>query len=234
MRRILLGHTTQLFSASASARITASAVSWRTRGSRARHRRGRRSDGSLAMIIIGPLEPLSPRSRSDLRGERAARRGLDCHRDLQREYRRERSGGTGAATRPGRARLLIEENRQAQVENFTVQARLIADLSRLKAAVGGPTPTRPGRSSRNISRSSRPTFSWSLTDTAGCSRGFPRAGSVVRQNACRRPEMRSPARTRSRLSAIPASCSWFLCHSGSAPPTRLDRKFSARSASGSA
>ena len=34
------------------------------------------------------------------------------------------------------ARLLIEENRQAQVENFTLQARLIADLSRLKAAVG--------------------------------------------------------------------------------------------------
>jgi signal transduction histidine kinase len=33
------------------------------------------------------------------------------------------------------ARLLIEENRRAQVETFTTQARLIADLSRLKAAV---------------------------------------------------------------------------------------------------
>jgi signal transduction histidine kinase len=34
------------------------------------------------------------------------------------------------------ARTLIEENRRAQVENFTRDARLIADLSRLKAAVG--------------------------------------------------------------------------------------------------
>ena len=34
------------------------------------------------------------------------------------------------------ARVLIEENRLAQVENFTLMARLIADLARLKAAVG--------------------------------------------------------------------------------------------------
>ena len=34
------------------------------------------------------------------------------------------------------ARMLIEENRRAQVEHFTLEARLIADLSRLKAAVG--------------------------------------------------------------------------------------------------
>jgi signal transduction histidine kinase len=33
------------------------------------------------------------------------------------------------------ARVLIEENRLAQVENFTLMARLIADLARLKAAV---------------------------------------------------------------------------------------------------
>ena len=33
------------------------------------------------------------------------------------------------------ARTLIEENRRAQVEHFTLEARLIADLSRLKAAV---------------------------------------------------------------------------------------------------
>ena len=136
---------------------------------------------------------------------------------------------------PGRGADLIEENRQIQVEHFTVQARLIADLPRLKAAVGeADRHTRRGVVEEYQQELSADLFM--VTD---------RHGGVLAGLAAEGPDGRRPVE---RLSGVPggrrqgdelvcraipaASSSWSRCRSGSAPPTR--RRFSARSASGSA
>ena len=126
------------------------------------------------------------------------------------------------------AGTLIEENRRVQVEHFSREARLIADLPRFKASVAdGDSPTAlgvakrisAGAGGRPVSRHrSRRPFSRPAGQPGRCGRRIRgSAGGLAR---------RAPDAKRTGSGRTPAACSrWSPSQSGS---TRSNPRSSAR------
>ena len=126
------------------------------------------------------------------------------------------------------AGTLIEENRRVQVEHFTREARLIADLPRFKASVSeGDSPTALGVAQRYQQELAADLFL--VTDRAGrflARLASPGAEGCRIRGSAGGAARRAPDAKRTGSGRIPAACSrWSPSQSGS---TRSNPRSSAR------